>query len=209
MLDAHAPLQAVPLCPEIRVFHARALVEVWEAAEVLAGEPLPSPFWAYPWPAGCALARLILDDPSIVRGRRVLDIGCGGGVTALAAARAGATEVVANDVDPWALATVEIAAVRQDLPVRPLLADLTSDADSVAAFDVVLCSDLAYERSHASGQRALLRRCREGGARVLVADAERKYFAADGLRLLAEHRLPVPSDLEGVSHRTARVYELL
>jgi predicted nicotinamide N-methyase len=208
MLDAHAPLAPAPLCPELSVFQGRVLLEVWQAAEALAGAALPSPFWAYPWPAGCALARFLLDDPALVQGRRVLDIGCGGGVTALAAAHAGADEVVANDVDPWALATLRIAAERQQLRVRALLADLTRDSAVLEGFDLVLCGDLSYERSYAPAQRALLRRFHDAGARVLAADAGRAYFVADGLRPLAEHRIRVQRDLEGVEERVARVYAL-
>ncbi len=150
---------------------------------------------------------MLLDRPELARGR-VLDVGCGGGVSALAAARAGAADVVANDIDPWALATVELAAARQQLHVRPLLADLTLRPEAVGGFDLLLCGDLAYERSYAAAQRALLLRAREAGARVLVADAERAYFAPEGLGLIAEYRVPVPLDLEGVQERTARVYEL-
>jgi len=207
LLDAHAPLRPAPLCPEIRVFHAHSLVGIWEAAEHAAGDVLPSPFWAYPWPAGAALARVILDTPDYVAGRRVLDFGCGGGITSLAAARAGAAHVIANDVDPWALAVARLAASAQDLTITPLLADLTS-ADALPECDVVLCADLGYERSVAPAQRALLERAHNSGATIIVADAGRAYFDATGLELLAEHTLSVPDDLEGVASRTARVYLL-
>ncbi len=209
VLDRWAPLASAPLCPEILAFQGLSLVHVWEAAEAIAGRPLPAPFWAYAWAAGCALARVILDRPELVQGRRVLDVGCGGGVTALAAVRAGAAEVVANDVDPWALATLAIAAERQGLTVTTLLGDLTRAPDSACGFDVVLCGDLAYERTQADPQRALLRRCLQAGARVLAADAERAYFVADGLQLIAEYQVSVPRDLEGVDVRTARVYEIV
>jgi predicted nicotinamide N-methyase len=43
---------------------------------------------------------------------------------------------------------------------------------------------------------------------VLVADAGRTYFEERGLVQLAEYRLEVPQDLEGVTSRVARVYEL-
>ncbi|HEX6938625.1 MAG TPA: methyltransferase domain-containing protein, partial [Longimicrobiales bacterium] len=194
--------------PEIRVFRARGLVEVWEAAERLAGRTLPPPFWAYPWPGGAALARVLLDDPGRVAGLRVLDVGAGGGVASLAAARAGAAEVVANDQDPWALATARLAADRQDLALTPLLADLTEEPATVDAFDVVLCGDLAYERRVAPRIRGLLERARDHGARVLVADAGRAYFDETGLRPLEKFTIPVPVDLEGVEERTATVYAM-
>ena len=205
LLDAHAPLRPAPLCPEILVFHAHSLVGVWEAAERAAGDVLPSPFWAYPWPAGAALARVILDRPERLAGRRVLDFGCGGGIASLAAAFAGAARVLANDLDPWALAVTSLAAAAQGLSVSPLLEDLTA-RDALPACDVVLCADLGYERSAAPAQRALLRRARDAGATVLAADAGRAYFDPAGFSLLAEYELDVPDDLEGVDRRIARVY---
>ena len=207
LLDVCAPLAPAPLATEISVFQGRSLIEVWEAAERIAGENLPAPFWAYPWAAGCALARVLLDHPEYVRTRRVLDIGAGGGITSLAAARAGAEEVVANDVDPWAIAVTRLAARRQQTELTYLLQDITEQPAIVDRFDVVLCSDMAYERRMTPRYHSLLQRARSRGARVFVADAGRKYFDASGLQLLAEFRLPVPQDLEGVKERVARVYE--
>jgi predicted nicotinamide N-methyase len=209
LLDTYAPLAPVPLCPEIHAFQGKSLVQVWEAAEQLAGENLAAPFWAYPWAAGVALARVVLDHADEIVGKKVLDVGCGGGVAALAAACADALKVVANDVDPWALAVARIAARRQRLYLDFLLEDLTEHPRHVTGYDVVLCSDLAYERRTAPKQRALLDRARADGARVLIADAGRTYFTDDGLRQIAEYRLTVPQDLEGVEERVARVYEFV
>lgn len=206
LLAEHAPLRPVPLCPEISAHQAHSLVAVWEAAERLAGAPLPAPFWAYAWPGGCALARVILDSPELVRGATVLDFGGGGGVTALAAAYAGAARVIVNDIDPWALLTARIAADAQGLAIDTLHLDLCSDPSRADACDVLLCSDLAYERSQAPRQRRVLERCARNGATVLVADAGRAYFDEAGMRRLAEYELAVPLDLEGVSNRVARVY---
>ena len=209
LLSAHAPLKPVPLSPEISAFQGTSLIAVWEAAEKIAGENLGAPFWAYPWAAGTALARVVLDQADRFRGKRVLDIGAGGGVAAIAAAHAGAAHVTANDVDPWALAVTRLAATRQNLQVTTLLEDLTMRPRHVTGYDIVLCSDLAYERRTAPKQRALLERARLAGAYVLVADAGRKYFEDKGLREIARYRLTVPKDLEGVSERVARVFEMI
>lgn len=208
LLDQYAPLAPVPLCPEIQAFQGSSLVQIWEAAEQIAGENLPAPFWAYPWAAGSALARVVLDHADAFVGRKVLDVGSGGGVSALAAAHADALRVVANDVDPWALAVARIAARRQRLYLDFLRQDLTEHPRHVTGYDIVLCSDLAYERRAAPKQRALLERARADGARVFVADAGRTYFEDRGLSLLAEYRLVVPQDLEGVGERVARVFEM-
>lgn len=181
---------------------------IWEAAERLAGGVMPAPFWAYAWPGGCALARVLLDKPELVRERSVLDFGAGGGVTSFAAAHAGAASVTANDIDPWALAVTDAAARAQNLSVQLLGADICAQPSLVDGWDVILCSDLAYERSEAPRQRAVLERAAANGATVLVADAGRTYFDAAGMVLMAEYVLPVPLDLEGVVERVARVYAL-
>jgi predicted nicotinamide N-methyase len=206
LLEQYAPFKPAPLAPEISVFQGRSLVEVWEAAEKIAGENLPAPFWAYPWAAGCGLARVLLDNPEYVRGKRVLDLGAGGGIVSIAAKCAGATEVVANDVDPWAMAVMRLAAERQNVELAYLQEDLTERISAVDDFDVVLCSDMAYEKRMAPRYAALLQRAKNREAVVLVADAGRTYFEAADLTLLAEFTLNVPKDLEGVAVRVARVY---
>lgn len=191
------------------MFQGRSLIEVWEAAEKIAGENLAAPFWAYPWAAGCGLARIVLDQPALVSGKRVLDLGAGGGVVSIAASRAGALEVVANDVDPWAMAVMRLAAARQGISLTLLMEDLTERLAAVDGFDVVLCSDMAYEKRMAPRYQTLLQRAKNRGARVLVADAGRTYFDATGLSLIAEFTLDVPRDLEGVDRRVARVFEMV
>ncbi|KAL6474369.1 hypothetical protein MHYP_G00179300 [Metynnis hypsauchen] len=65
--------------------------------------PFPEPFWAIYWPGGQALARYLLNKPEVSVGKRVLDLGCGCGASAIAAKLSGATHVVANDIDPGEL----------------------------------------------------------------------------------------------------------
>jgi predicted nicotinamide N-methyase len=207
-LDVHAPFTPAPLSPEISVFYAQSLVAVWEAAEVLAGGILPAPFWAYPWAAGIVIARYILDNPDLVRGQRVLDLGAGGGVASLAAAHAGAARVVANDLDEWALTTTQVAAARQHLRVETTAHDFTRDVSAVHEFDVVLCGDLLYEQAEAPLQRALLDEAASNGALVIAGDAGRTYFTPAGMTLVKRVELPVPRDLEGVDVRDVKVYTL-
>jgi predicted nicotinamide N-methyase len=206
LLERYAPLRPVPLCPELRAHYAHSLIEVWEAAERLAGRPLPAPFWAYPWAGGIALARVLLDQPQLTRGKRVLDFGAGGGVAAIAAAHAGAARSVANDIDGAALLVCRIAARAQGVRVDTLHADVCADPARVEPFDVVLCSDLCYERHETPRQKRVLARARCAGAEVIIADAGRTYFDPAGMELLAEFLVPVPPDLEGEPLRRARVY---
>jgi hypothetical protein len=49
-----------------------------------------SPYWAYAWPGGLALAHHLIANPNLATGRSVLDLGTGSGLVAIAAAKAGA-----------------------------------------------------------------------------------------------------------------------
>jgi predicted nicotinamide N-methyase len=116
--------------------------------------------------------------------------------------------VTANDIDPWALLVVDIAARAQRLTVGTFGDDLCETPALVDDYDVVLCSDLAYERREAPRQRAVLERAAANRAAVLVADAGRTYFDDTGMSRIAEYAMAVPPDLEGVTRREARVYRL-
>ena len=106
---------------------------------------LHPPYWAVPWVGGQGVARYILDNPSVVRGKTVLDVGSGCGVAALAAAYSGARVVCANDIDP--LAAVAFAANAEacgvaasrttslETSVEDLLRRSAAD---VARFDVIM-----------------------------------------------------------------------
>jgi predicted nicotinamide N-methyase len=89
------------------------ILELWERVESFVAASASSdasssrpelhpPYFAVPWAGGQGVARYVLDNPECVAGKRVLDVGSGCGVAALAAAAAGAAEVTANDVDPLA-----------------------------------------------------------------------------------------------------------
>ena len=51
------------------------------------------PFWAFAWPGGQAIARYILDNPSLVKNKSVLDLASGSGLAGIAALIASARHV--------------------------------------------------------------------------------------------------------------------
>ena len=57
------------------------------------------PFWGFYWPGGQAVSRFIEENPKVVRGKIILDIGSGCGASAIAAVKAGAKRSIANDID--------------------------------------------------------------------------------------------------------------
>src|SRR3546814_9137899 len=76
------------------------------------------PYWSFCWASGLVLARWLAERPEWVRGKRVLDFGAGSGVAAIAAAKAGAVEVVACDLDPLALAACQANAALNEVELR-------------------------------------------------------------------------------------------
>lgn len=135
---AHTTLAPVPLVPEIGLHSAVEALDLWE----LTRHDQP-PFWAFPWAGGQALARHVLDNAGLVRDKKVFDLASGSGLVAIAAALAGADSVTANDIDPLALAAVELNAAANDVTITTLDGDqLDSDAHGA---DVVLAGDVFYD----------------------------------------------------------------
>src|ERR1700689_4583 len=82
-------LGPVPQGPEIRLPLADDVLGLWQGAEDEFPADQPPPFWAFAWPGGQALARYVLDHPGLGAARRVLDLGAGPGLVAIAAGQGG------------------------------------------------------------------------------------------------------------------------
>jgi predicted nicotinamide N-methyase len=97
------------------------------------------PYWAFAWAGGRALASWILANPQQLAGKRVLDLGCGSGIVALAAARAGASAVWVADLDPAAISAAVNNARLNGVEVLP------TTVETLPALDLLLASDLLYD----------------------------------------------------------------
>jgi len=184
-------LVAVPLVPEVRLHLAQDAIVWWARMEAEVGAVLTAPFWATAWSGGQALARYVLDRPVTVAGRRVLDVGSGSGLVAIAAGLAGAAAVAANDVDPYALSAITLNARANGVAVSPRPGDLL-DGDGGDA-DVVLAGDVFYSEAIAKRMGPFLHRVAARGARVLVGDPGRAYLPRDRMTIMASYPAPVPA----------------
>jgi predicted nicotinamide N-methyase len=193
----------VPFVPEIRLLTAAEPFGLWDHTQ--REDP---PFWAFPWAGGQALARYVIDHPGTVAGRHVLDVAAGSGLVAIAAAKAGAARVTAGDVDPNAVAAIEINARANAAAVTPRAFDLAAPADGAVNTQVVLAADVFYQRELAGLALRFLRRAAGGGADVLVADPGRAFLPAADLTPLASYQVPVLSVLEDAPVKTVTVYRL-
>lgn len=202
-IRARFPLRSVAEAPQIRLHLAGPASGLRRLAE-LVGDGFREPYWAWPWAGGVVLARYILDRPEIVRGRRVLDLGTGSGLVAIAAALAGARSVEAVDLDPLALVAVELNARANGVAVSPRLAD--PEALQAPGVDLVLAGDVFYGPEVARTTLTALERRRAAGADVLIGDPWRADLPEARLRLL--ERSAVRDFGDGTTQTEAAVFAL-
>lgn len=191
---AHTELVAVPHAPEIRLHLATEATPLWQKTEEELGEiGLPPPFWAFAWAGGQAVARHVLDHPSLVAGKNVLDFASGSGLAGIAAALAGAARVTATDIDPFSLSAIALNAQANGVALEATRDDVT---DRDEGWDVVLAGDVCYERDMAQRTTDWLERLARRGATVLIGDPGRAYLPKPRLQALAVYRIETTRELE-------------
>lgn len=157
------------------------------------------PYWAFCWASGLAMARYLAARPEWVAGKRVLDFGAGSGIASIAAARAGALEVVACDLDPLALQASRANAALNQVQLG-YSSDFFAEADR---FDLVLVADVLYDRANLPLLDAFLSR----GHQALVADSRVRDFRHPLYRQLDTlHALTLPDLAEPHEFRQVSLY---
>jgi predicted nicotinamide N-methyase len=152
------------------------------------------PYWAELWPSSVALARVV--GARALRGARTLELGCGLGLPSLAAAAAGG-RVLATD---WSLESVTMTArnaERNGLAVETLRCSWTQPEPLLARgpWDLVLASDVLYERRNGEALLPLLPR--------LLGPRGEVWLAEPG-RVPAGPFLEAVEDVFAVERRAAR-----
>lgn len=129
----------------------------------------PIPYWPVAWAAGLGLARHLggLD----LAGRRVLEVGCGVGISGLGAAVAGA-EVVVTDNQTPALRLARMNARRNNVALRAAAADWRAWPFR-ERFDLVVGSDVTYEPAAFDALLAVLDLAVTPGGEVQLSDPGR------------------------------------
>jgi len=197
----------VALVPEIRIYQATDVTPLWHAtgAELRGWDE--SPFWAFPWAGGQALARHLLDHPELVAGKRVLDFATGSGLVAIAAAKAGAASVRAVDVDPFCEAVVPLNAALNGVSLEVHIQDPLGG--SLPAVDLVLAGDVFYERALAERALRWFRALAAAGVSVLAGDPGRTYSARGTLPEVAAYQVPTSRAIEEQTLRRTAVLAVL
>lgn len=167
-----------------------------EVMQRVMDDPL---YWIFCWASGQVLARYLLDNPQWVRGKQVLDFGCGSGVVAIAAAMAGAQRVIACDIDPLAL-----AAARVNAGLNGVALDFAGDYFEVTdELDLIIVADVLYDRENFPWVQRFVDRAPQ----VLIADSRVKNFDVPPYEAIARCQSCTLPDLdESAEFRDVRIY---
>ncbi|OSD07813.1 hypothetical protein PYCCODRAFT_1449006 [Trametes coccinea BRFM310] len=132
------------------------------------------PLWGHHlWNASRAFASYLDDHPELYRGGSVLELGAGGALPGIVAAKNGARTVVLTDYPDVALidnishnvranipererAGVHVEGYIWGHPIEPLLRHLPDDGEEKKAFDLIILSDLIFNHSQ---HDAMLKSC--------------------------------------------------
>ena len=204
---ANTSILSPPLVPEIKLHLAHEALPIWQKTEDELGKiGLPPPFWAFAWAGGQALARYILDTPSTVSGKRIIELASGSGMVGIAAIKAGAASVLSADIDLFSTAAIKVNAELNAVSLSITSEDLLASA--VPNTDVILVGDLFYEKGVAERCLAWLEQAQVKGIDVLIGDPGRSYLPKDRLVKVAEYSVPVSRDLEDAEIKRTAVWRL-
>lgn len=199
------------LAGEMRAFlHPASAEELIDEEAFEQDERLP--YWADLWPSARVLADWIVGGDARPTPTRTLELGCGMGFVASALALAG-HEVVATDyyeeateftaVNVWSVAGV-VAETR--------MVDWRRFPTDLGRFDLVVASDVLYERSYAEVVPGALDRALSARGRAIIADPGRiaveAFVEACGSRGLRTGKRLVTPFVEGPVRQTITLWEV-
>jgi predicted nicotinamide N-methyase len=197
---ARLEVSSLPALPALQLYLLNADYPQGELDAQAVQRVMDNPlYWTFCWASGQVLARYLLAQPERVAGKRVLDFGSGSGVVAIAAAMAGAAQVIACDIDPLAL-----AATRANAGLNGVELELAADFFGVQGhIDLIIVADVLYDRANLEWLAQFIERAE----RVLVADSRVKDFDVPPYRLIARQNSCTLPDLdESAEFRDVRIY---
>jgi predicted nicotinamide N-methyase len=186
------------------------------AAERLGISSAAWPLFGLLWPSGALLAGRLGARP-VTAGERILEIGCGLALASLVGHRRGA-DVTASDRHPLtAPLLAENLRLNNLLPMKYLHGDwdaVAAESAGVEAaagapdrFDLIVGSDLLYERDASGALAGFVSRHAKASCEVWIVDPDRgnrpafnRLMAADGFERL-EERLDVAATATGAAYK--------
>lgn len=157
---------------ELVILRPRNADDLITEADYVKDERLP--YWADIWPSSMMLAERLLEEKG--SGRSLIELGCGSGLCACAAALSG-FDVLATDYYDDALLFTEVnARINAGRPVRTRHVDWSAIPADLGSFDVVLAADVMYEPRYPAMVGGAIGRLLAEEGHALVADPGRIAF---------------------------------
>ena len=197
-------LRPVPSLPSISLYASHARSRLSRLADPDDPDP-PPPYWAFAWAGGLALAHHFVAHPETVAGKRVLDLGAGSGLVAIAAAQAGAI-VSAAEIDPNGRAAIALNAAANGVDIA--LIDIDLAAAPPAGFDLIAAGDVFYNPEVGELMLPFLQRCALAGIGVLIGDPDRRDLPVERLERIGSYAVGDVGDVRASTDRVGSVYRL-
>jgi predicted nicotinamide N-methyase len=191
---------------ELSLVHPASAEELIDEEEFERDDRMP--YWADIWPSARVLATYVASQDG--KGRSLLELGCGAGLVATAAALAG-FRVCATDYYDDALRFTELNVAKHtgQMPETRLV-DWRKLPTDLGRFNVVVGSDVLYEPAYGELVARAIDITLTGGGEAVIADPGRiaaEAFVEDaaerGLRLMAHEQVPF---VEGAIRQTISLY---
>ncbi|GLS27905.1 50S ribosomal protein L11 methyltransferase [Marinibactrum halimedae] len=183
----------LPLTPDIQLWLVDPSLFQTRLPESVVAAVFDEPaYWSFCWASGQVLAAQILANPHWVKGKTVVDFGCGSAVVAIAAAMAGAANAIACDLDHGAClsaaANAELNNV--DIIVAQNINHIQWPNNQPKA-DVLFAADVLYDPDNFP----LLDAFSQWGEAICIADSRVKNFNHQRYARIAEHRATSHPDM--------------
>ena len=198
-IRANLAPEPVPGLADIRLFSAHP----GSGLTRIAGDR--TPYWAYVWPGGAALAHHFQARPDSVAGKRVLDLCAGSGLVGIAAAKAGARSVICSESDPAGRAAIALNA-----EINGVTVDIVDDVTGagVPDADLIAAGDTFYDPGVAKIVLAFVRMASAQGVDVLIGDIGRRDLPMSELEPVAAYPAREFGDGPTAPQRQTFVYRL-
>jgi predicted nicotinamide N-methyase len=142
------------------------------------------PLFGVIWPAGVALAQQMAVFP--IEGKRILEIGCGLGLSSIVLQRRRA-DITATDHHPLAEEFLQRNATLNQLPeITFKLAPWEGPNPELGRFDLIIGGDLLYERDHPGLLAGFVALHAKPAAQIIVADPGRSHTGQFSSKMVAQ-----------------------
>lgn len=151
------------------------LIEKGQNHEDVVDERMP--YWCELWPSAIALSEFLTQNKKLVENKTVIEIGCGLGLTGMVASILGASVTMTDYLDEPLEFAKKNASLNQINNIQFKKMDWRKPDSSLAA-DVLLASDVAYEKRSFNHLIIAFEKLVKAGGMILLSEPNRKFAAS-------------------------------